>query len=42
MRRGIVALVFRGRGVGGQVGVSAEAAKVAWLRVGLKMKDLVG
>jgi hypothetical protein len=41
MRRGIVALVFRGRGVG-QVGVSAEAAKVAWLRVGLKMKDLVG
>ena len=31
MRRGIVALVFRCRVVDGQVGVSAEAAKVAWL-----------
>ena len=31
MRRGIVALVFRCRVVDGQVGASAEAAKVAWL-----------
>jgi 8-oxo-dGTP diphosphatase len=31
MRRGIVALVFRCRVVDGQVGVSAEATKVAWL-----------
>jgi 8-oxo-dGTP diphosphatase len=31
MRRGIVALVFRCRVVDGQVGVSAEAAQVAWL-----------
>ena len=31
MRCGIVALVFRCRVVDGQVGVSAEAAKVAWL-----------
>ena len=31
MRRGILALVFRCRVVDGQVGASAEAAKVAWL-----------
>src|SRR5215217_775280 len=31
MRRGIVALVVRCRVVDGQVGASAEAAKVAWL-----------
>jgi 8-oxo-dGTP diphosphatase len=32
MRRGIVALVFRCRVVDGQVGVSTETVKVAWLR----------